>query len=45
MSQSRTGQWPEYVYVVPQVYTRAKVRLIGLGTYVPSGLITIGGST
>src|SRR5213078_1083166 len=40
MSQSRTGQWPEYVYVVPQVYTRAKVRLIGLGTYVPSGLIT-----
>src|SRR5438105_4204821 len=40
MSQSRTGQWPEYVYVVPQVYTKAKVRLIGLGTYAPSGMIT-----
>src|SRR2546421_5347706 len=40
MSQSRTGQWPEYVYIVPQVYTKAKVRLIGLGTYAPSGLIT-----
>src|SRR5947199_9726737 len=40
MSQSRIGQWPEYVYVVPQVYTKAKVRLIGLGTYAPSGIIT-----
>jgi 3-oxoacyl-[acyl-carrier-protein] synthase III len=40
MSQSRTGQWPEYVYVVPHVYTKAKVRLVGIGTYAPSGLIT-----
>jgi 3-oxoacyl-(acyl-carrier-protein) synthase III len=40
MSQSRVGQWPEYIYVVPQVYTKAKVRLIGLGTYAPSGIIT-----
>src|SRR5260370_25584766 len=40
MSQSRTGQWPEYVYVVPQIYTKAKVRLIGLGTYTPAGMIT-----
>ncbi len=40
MSQSRTGQWPEYVYVVPQVYTKAKIRLIGLGTYAPAGMIT-----
>jgi len=40
MSQSRTGQWPEYVYVVPQIFTKAKVRLIGLGTYAPSGMIT-----
>src|SRR5947199_10237130 len=40
MSQSSAGQWPEYVYVVPQVYTKAKVRLIGLGTYAPSGIIT-----
>jgi 3-oxoacyl-[acyl-carrier-protein] synthase III len=40
MSQSRRGQWPEYVYVVPHVYTKAKVRLLGLGTYAPSGMIT-----
>ena len=40
MSQSSAGQWPEYVYVVPQVYTKAKVRLIGIGTYAPSGVIT-----
>src|SRR6266704_6236568 len=40
MSQSRTGQWPEYVYIVPQVYTKAKVRLIGVGTYAPAGIIT-----
>ena len=40
MSQSRTGQWPEYVYVVPQVFTRANVRLIGIGNYAPSGTIT-----
>src|SRR5436309_9546443 len=40
MSKSSAGQWPEYVYVVPQVYTKAKVRLIGIGTYAPSGVIT-----
>jgi 3-oxoacyl-[acyl-carrier-protein] synthase III len=40
MSRSRAGQWPEYVYVVPQVYTKAKVRLIGIGSYAPSGIIT-----
>src|SRR5215469_6782790 len=40
MTQSRTGQWPEYVYIVPQIYTTAKVRLIGLGTYAPSGVVT-----
>jgi 3-oxoacyl-[acyl-carrier-protein] synthase-3 len=40
MSLSRAGQWPEYVYVVPQVYTKAKVRLIGIGVYAPSGIIT-----
>ncbi len=39
-SQSNTGQWPRYTYIVPQVYTRAKVRLIGLGTYTPTGVIT-----
>src|SRR5258707_5787289 len=40
MSQSRTEQWPNYTYIVPQIYTKAKVRLIGLGTYAPSGIIT-----
>ena len=40
MSQGNTGQWPHYTYIVPQVYTKAKVRLIGLGTYAPSGTIT-----
>lgn len=40
MSQIRTEQWPDYVYIVPQIYTKAKVRLIGLGTYAPSGIIT-----
>jgi 3-oxoacyl-(acyl-carrier-protein) synthase III len=40
MSQGNTEQWPHYTYIVPQVYTRAKVRLIGLGTYAPSGTIT-----
>src|SRR5947199_2049493 len=40
MSQSSAGQWPEYVYVVHEVYTKAKVRLIGIGTYAPSGVIT-----
>ncbi len=40
MSQGNTEQWPRYTYIVPQIYTRAKVRLIGLGTYAPSGTIT-----
>ena len=40
MSQSRTGQWPEYVYVVPQIFTKANVRMIGIGNYAPSGTIT-----
>src|SRR5579863_1967011 len=40
MSQGYTGQWPHYTYIVPQIYTKAKVRLIGLGTYAPSGTIT-----
>lgn len=40
MSQSRTEQWPNYTYIVPQIYTIAKVRLIGLGTYAPAGTIT-----
>ncbi len=34
------GRWPHYTYIVPQIYTQAKVRLIGLGNYVPRGTIT-----
>src|SRR5260370_4084319 len=40
MLQGNTEQWPRYTYIVPQIYTKAKVRLIGLGTYAPSGTIT-----
>src|SRR5579863_2102197 len=40
MSQGNTGQWPLYTYIVPQIYTKAGVRLIGLGNYAPSGIIT-----
>ena len=40
MSQGNAGQWPQYTYIVPQIYTKAKVRLVGLGTYAPSGTIT-----
>jgi 3-oxoacyl-(acyl-carrier-protein) synthase III len=40
MSNIYAGQWPDYVYIVPQVYTKAKVRLLGLGSYAPTGIIT-----
>ncbi len=41
MGFSAQGEkWPEYRYVVPQVYTRAKMRLLGLGGYFPQGKIT-----
>src|ERR1700676_2920200 len=40
MTRLQAGQWPNYTYIVPQVYTRAKIRLIGLGNYAPSGIIT-----
>ncbi len=42
MTQPLTGseQWPHYTYIVPEIYTKAKVRLIGLGSYAPAGIIT-----
>ncbi len=40
LPQTRQEQWPPYTYIVPQIYTKAKIRLIGLGTYVPAGVIT-----
>src|SRR5205823_9704542 len=40
MADIQAGQWPKYTYIVPQIYTKAKVRLIGLGNYAPAGMIT-----
>jgi 3-oxoacyl-[acyl-carrier-protein] synthase-3 len=41
MSQVPAGQeWPAYTFIIPQTYTRASVRLVGLGNYVPTGTIT-----
>lgn len=40
MTRLQAGQWPHYTYIVPQIYTRAGVRLVGLGNYAPSGTIT-----
>ncbi|GER88280.1 hypothetical protein KDW_24420 [Dictyobacter vulcani] len=40
MTFTEAGQWPNYSYVIPHIYTQAKVRLVGLGTYVPKGVIT-----
>ncbi|HLQ27705.1 MAG TPA: 3-oxoacyl-ACP synthase III family protein [Ktedonobacteraceae bacterium] len=40
MTRLQEGQWPHYTYIVPQIYTKAKVRLIGLGNYTPTGTIT-----
>lgn len=33
-------QWPHYTYVIPQICTKAKIRLIGLGSYLPAGIVT-----
>ncbi|GAC1616641.1 MAG: hypothetical protein NVS4B11_04890 [Ktedonobacteraceae bacterium] len=40
MSRIREGQWPDYTYIVPHLYTQAKVRIIGLGNYIPKHSIT-----
>ncbi|MDQ2904178.1 MAG: 3-oxoacyl-[acyl-carrier-protein] synthase III C-terminal domain-containing protein [Ktedonobacteraceae bacterium] len=40
MTSNPAQQWPDYTYIVPHIYTRAKIRLIGLGTYAPAGIIT-----
>ncbi|MBA2287739.1 MAG: ketoacyl-ACP synthase III [Ktedonobacteraceae bacterium] len=40
MTSIPAQQWPDYTYIVPHIYTRAKIRLIGLGTYAPAGVIT-----
>jgi len=38
--EGQEGSWPRYTYIVPQVYTKAKIRLIGLGNYAPKNSIT-----
>ncbi len=40
MSRIREGQWPDYTYIVPHIYTKAKVNLVGLGNYIPKNTIT-----
>ena len=41
MSQSPGRQeWPAYTFIIPQIYTRAGVHLVGLGNYAPTGTIT-----
>lgn len=40
MTRLQTDRWPDYTYIMPQIYTRAGVRLIGLGNYAPTGIIT-----
>jgi 3-oxoacyl-[acyl-carrier-protein] synthase-3 len=40
MTFTNANQWPSYTYVIPHLYTRAKVRLIGIGSYFPKGIIT-----
>lgn len=40
MTFTNAGQWPNYSFVLPHIFTQAKVRLVGLGAYVPSGVIT-----
>jgi 3-oxoacyl-[acyl-carrier-protein] synthase-3 len=40
MTFTNANQWPSYTYVIPHLYTKAQVRLIGIGSYFPKGIIT-----
>ncbi len=40
IEEGQAGRWPHYTYIVPEIYTKAKVRLIGLGSYAPKSSIT-----
>ena len=40
MTLTNAGPWPHYTYILPHVYTKAQVRLVGLGSYIPKGVIT-----
>src|SRR5947207_2345309 len=40
MTFINANQWPNYTYVIPHLYTKAKVRLIGVGSYFPKFVVT-----
>ena len=40
MTRTQEGRWPNYIYIMPEIYTKAKVRLIGFSNYAPSSIIT-----
>ena len=40
MTATQNHQWPAYTYIVPQIYTQARMRPVGLGNYAPKGIIT-----
>ncbi len=40
MTLASTGSWPRYTYVQPHIYTKTRVKLIGVGTYAPKGVIS-----
>ena len=40
MTFTQEGQWPPYTYIVPHIYTKARVRIVGIGNYAPKGIIT-----
>jgi 3-oxoacyl-(acyl-carrier-protein) synthase III len=40
MANIQERLWPHYSFLVPQTAMKAKVRLVGLGSYTPKGIIT-----
>src|ERR1700753_324828 len=40
MAFTDSGQWPNYSFVIPHIYTKAKMQLAGLGVYVLKAVIT-----
>src|SRR5438034_2837638 len=40
MTFINANQWPNYTYVIPHLCTKAKVRLIGVGSYFPKCVVT-----
>lgn len=40
MSREYSNKWPDYTYIDASNYTHGRVRFTGLGTYIPSSIIT-----